>query len=77
MDSSTSISIQIILLVILLAGSSFFSASETALMSLSKIKIRHMEEDGVKGAKLVGSLLENSNRLLTSRSEERRVGKEC
>lgn len=66
MDSSTSISIQIILLVILLAGSSFFSASETALMSLSKIKIRHMEEDGVKGAKLVGSLLENSNRLLTS-----------
>ena len=66
MDSSTSISIQIVLLVILLAGSSFFSASETALMSLSKIKIRHMEEDGVKGAKLVGSLLENSNRLLTS-----------
>ena len=66
MDSSTSISIQIVLLVILLAGSSFFSASETALMSLSKIKIRHMQEDGVKGAKLVGSLLENSNRLLTS-----------
>lgn len=66
MDSSTSSSIQIILLVILLVGSGFFSASETALMSLSRIKIRHMEEDGVRGAKLVGSLLEDSNRLLTS-----------
>ena len=35
-------------------------------MSLSRIKIRHMEEDGVRGAKLVGSLIEDSNRLLTS-----------
>ena len=66
MDSSTSSLIQIILLVILLIGSGFFSASETALMSLSRIKIRHMEEDGVRGAKFVGSLLEDSNRLLTS-----------
>ena len=66
MDSSTSNSIQIFLLVILLVGSGFFSASETALMSLSRIKMRHMEEDGVKGAKLVSSLVEDSNRLLTS-----------
>lgn len=35
-------------------------------MSLSKIKMRHMEEDGVKGAKLVSTLIEDSNRLLTS-----------
>lgn len=66
MDSSTSSLVQIVLLVILLIASGFFSASETALMSLSRIKIRHMEEDGVRGAKLVGSLIENSNRLLTS-----------
>ena len=66
MDSSTSNFIQIVVLVILLIGSGFFSASETALMSLSRIKIRHMEEDGVRGAKLVGSLIEDSNRLLTS-----------
>lgn len=66
MDSSTSNSIQIVLLIILLIGSGFFSASETALMSLSKIKMRHMEEDGVKGAKLVSTLIEDSNRLLTS-----------
>ncbi len=66
MDSSTSNFIQIVVLVILLIGSGFFSASETALMSLSRIKIRHMEEDGVRGAKLVGVLIEDSNRLLTS-----------
>lgn len=66
MDSSTGSLVQIVLLVILLIASGFFSASETALMSLSRIKIRHMEEDGVRGAKLVGSLIENSNRLLTS-----------
>lgn len=47
-------------------GSGFFSASETALMSLSKIRIRYMKEEGVKGAKLVGSLTDNPNSLLTS-----------
>ena len=66
MDYSTSSLIQIGLLVILLIGSGFFSASETALMSISKIRIRYMEEDGVKGAKLVSKLLEDSNRLLSS-----------
>ncbi|MEG1409628.1 MAG: CNNM domain-containing protein [Terrisporobacter sp.] len=57
---------QIGLLVILLIGSGFFSASETALMSLSKIKMRHMEEDGVKGAKLVSSLLVDPSKLLST-----------
>ncbi|WP_122640196.1 HlyC/CorC family transporter [Romboutsia sp. 1001713B170207_170306_H8] len=58
--------IQIVLLGILLVSSGFFSASETALMSLSKIRIRYMKEEGVKGAKLVGSLIDNPNNLLTS-----------
>ncbi|QJA10136.1 HlyC/CorC family transporter [Romboutsia sp. CE17] len=58
--------IQIVLLAILLVASGFFSASETALMSLSKIRIRYMKEEGIKGAKLVGSLIEDSNNLLTS-----------
>ncbi|MCD2502779.1 hemolysin family protein [Clostridium sp. NSJ-145] len=44
--------------------SGFFSMSETALMSLSKIRIRHMVEEGVKGAKLVEKLTEDPNRLL-------------
>ena len=64
MDST--ILIQIVVLVILLIGSSFFSASETALMSLSKIRIRHMQDEGIKGAKLVASLIDDPNKLLTS-----------
>ncbi len=63
---STEILFQSSLLVILLIGSGFFSASETALMSLSKIRIRHMQEEGVKGAKLVSSLTEDPNKLLSS-----------
>ncbi|GAA0819354.1 HlyC/CorC family transporter [Clostridium tertium] len=55
---------QIVLLVILLLMSGFFSMSETALMALSKIRIRHMVEEGVKGAKLVEKLAEDPSRLL-------------
>jgi len=56
--------VEIILLIILLILSSFFSMSETALMSLSKIRLRHMVEEKVKGAKLVEKLLEDPNKLL-------------
>lgn len=38
--------------------------SETALMSLSKIRIRHMVDEGIKGAKLVEKLIEDPNKLL-------------
>lgn len=38
--------------------------SETALMSISKIRTRHMVEEGVKGAKLLEKLLEDPNKLL-------------
>ncbi len=63
---TTSILIQTTLLVVLLIASGFFSASETSLMSLSKIRMRHMQEEGVKGAKLVASLIEDPNSLLSS-----------
>ncbi|ENZ04010.1 HlyC/CorC family transporter [Clostridium thermobutyricum] len=55
---------QIVLLIVLLILSGFFSMSETALMALSKIRIRHLVEEGVKGAKLVEKLTENPNKLL-------------
>ncbi|WP_373598853.1 HlyC/CorC family transporter [Paraclostridium bifermentans] len=61
-----SIIIQIVVLAVLLMSSGFFSASETALMSLSKIRIRHMQEEGVKGANLVGKLTADSGKLLSS-----------
>lgn len=56
--------IQLIILVLLLAGSAFFSASETALMGVSKIKVRNMIEDKVPGAKVVDKLVSNPSKLL-------------
>ena len=55
---------QIISLAILLMFSAFFSASETALMSLSKIRLRHMIESEIKGAALIDRLLKNPSKLL-------------
>ncbi|KYH28244.1 MULTISPECIES: HlyC/CorC family transporter [Clostridium] len=57
---------QLIILLILLCSSAFFSASETALMSLSKIRIRHMVDEKVKGAQLVSKLVENPGKLLSA-----------
>jgi len=55
---------QIVSLIILIALSSFFSMSETALMSVNKIKLRHMVEEGISGAKLVEKLVEEPSQLL-------------
>lgn len=64
MDSS--FTWQLVILVILIALSSFFSASETALMSLSRIRIRHLVDENIKGAKLLEKLTNDPNKLLGS-----------
>ncbi|MFZ7131546.1 MAG: hemolysin family protein [Eubacteriales bacterium] len=56
----------IIGLILLLFLSGFFSASETALMSLSKIRIKHMVEENVPGSHIIDKLTGNSNKLLGS-----------
>ncbi|MFZ5967046.1 MAG: HlyC/CorC family transporter [Bacillota bacterium] len=53
-----------IALFCLLCFSAFFSASETALMSLSKIRIRHMMEEKIKGAEVIDRMIENPSKLL-------------
>lgn len=63
---SSIIYIQIIGLIILIILSSFFSASETALMSISKIRVRHMIEENIKGANRVKELIDNPSSLLAS-----------
>ncbi|CAK7023370.1 hemolysin family protein [Tissierella sp.] len=55
---------EFIILFILIGLSAFFSASETALVSLSKIRLRRMVEDNEKNAKLISNLVENPNKLL-------------
>lgn len=62
MDST----IQVILLLILLILSGIFSASETALMSLNKIKLRKMEEDNVKNLKTLSRIMEDQSKLLST-----------
>ncbi len=53
-------------LVVLLLMSAFFSASETALTSLSKIRLKNMVEDKVKNADLIEKLISNPNKLLSA-----------
>lgn len=55
---------QIVSLLILIALSGFFSMSETALMSFSRIRLRHMVEEKVPKAELVEKLTEDPNKLL-------------
>mgnify|MGYP000999505310 CR=1 FL=1 len=55
---------QVFALVVLLLLSGFFSASESALMSLSKIRLRHMIDENVKGADIIAKLIDNPSKLL-------------
>ncbi len=54
----------IIFLIILIGLSAFFSASETALISLSKIRLRRMVDDEVKNANIINKLVERPSNLL-------------
>ena len=53
-----------LILLILCVG--FFTSSETAYLSLPRIKLRSMVEKGVKNAKKVARLKSNMDRLLTT-----------
>lgn len=54
-----------ITLAILLLLSAFFSGSETGLMSLNRYKMKHLAEQGHKGAQLAAKLLEKTDVLLS------------
>jgi putative hemolysin len=50
---------QLLALVALMALSAFFSASETALMALNRLRLRSMTEEKVPKADLIAKLLRN------------------
>lgn len=52
-------------LLVLLAFSGFFSGSETALMSLDKLRVRFLQQKGRPGADRLARLLDNPDRLLS------------
>ncbi len=64
MLESTSLSLLFIILFILLLLSAFFSSSETALMSLNRYRLRHLENEGHAGAIRSSQLLERPDRLI-------------
>lgn len=66
MDPSETQVLNIVLFVILLIFSGVFSCTETALLSVNKIRIRTLAQEGNKKAKLVEKLLSNSDRLFSS-----------
>ena len=59
-------STQVAIFIVCLLLSAFFSASETALLSVSKIRMRTLAEEGNKKAKNVEKLLENTDALLST-----------
>ena len=63
---SSEVIIKIIILIILIACSAFFSSSETALMTVSEIRMRALSEEGNKRAARVLHLKEHPSRMLSA-----------
>lgn len=56
----------IITFILLVCMSALFSMSETAFMSVNKIRIRTLAEEGNKSAKIVEKLLDNQKNMLSA-----------
>ena len=64
MDSSAVI--QIIILIILLGLSAFFSSAETSLTTVNKIRLRSLAEEGNKRAKMALKVTDNFGKMLSA-----------
>lgn len=58
--------LQLVFLGILLVLSAFFSASETAIFSANKVKIRHLVEEGNKQAILTRRLMDQPGKIIST-----------
>lgn len=58
--------IQLVILIILLFLSGFFSSAETALTTVNKLKLRSLADEGSKRASKVLAVTENSGKLLST-----------
>ena len=64
MDASDTF--QLIILIILLILSAFFSSNETALMAVNKIRLRSLADEGNKRAAMVLDITENHTQKMLS-----------
>lgn len=62
----TSDILQLVILLVLLSASAFFSSAETALMTSNKLKIRNMAEAGDKRATKVLDITANTDKMLSA-----------
>ncbi len=62
----TSDIIQLVVVIILLSASAFFSSAETALMTSNKLRMRNLAENGDKRAAKVLKVTENTDKMLSA-----------
>lgn len=58
--------LKLLIVIILIGLSAFFSSSETAFISVDKFKIRQLVQEGNKKAKKVASILENKDAMIST-----------
>lgn len=58
--------LQILIIIGLLALSAFFSSSETAMMSVNKIRVRNLAEAGLSSAQILSKVLDNQAKMLSA-----------
>jgi putative hemolysin len=56
----------VVLFVVCLFLSAFFSSSETAFISLQKVRVQHLVNNKVRGARLVSRMIEQPEKLLST-----------
>lgn len=57
---------QLVIVIILLSASAFFSSAETALMTSNKLKMRNLADNGNKRAAKVLKVTENTDKMLSA-----------
>ena len=65
LDSGDSVGIRLVLVILLLCLSGFFSSAETALTTVSKMRIRTLAEAGDKKAITLMKVIENPGKMLS------------
>lgn len=66
LDSGDSTGIQMLVIVVLLCLSAFFSSAETALTTVNKMRMRSLSESGNKAASRVLKITENPGKMLST-----------
>ena len=57
---------QLIIIIVLIFLSGFFSSAETAFSTLNRVRMRNLEEEGSKKAARVNKILESYSKMLSA-----------